>query len=104
MTMRIEKDSIGVIEIPDEAYYGVQSIRAQQNFPLSHQTMLPEMIESLAEIKKAAAMANPAFSVLISGKYNARDQSSFCFKNAMGRSIWFQHSKNCNTMALIMPA
>jgi len=56
--MRIEKDSLGVIEIPDEAYYGVQSIRAQQNFPLSHQTMLPEMIESLAEIKKAAAMAN----------------------------------------------
>jgi len=56
--MRIEKDSIGVIEIPDEAYYGVQSIRAQQNFPLSQQAMVPEMIDSLVEIKKAAAMAN----------------------------------------------
>ena len=56
--MRIEKDSIGVIEIPDEAYYGVQSIRAKQNFPLSGQTMAPEMIESLVEIKKAAAIAN----------------------------------------------
>lgn len=56
--MRIEKDSIGVIEIPDEAYYGVQSIRAQQNFPLSQQAMVPEMIDSLVEIKKAAAIAN----------------------------------------------
>ena len=56
--MRIEKDSIGAIQLPDEAYYGVQSLRAQQNFPLSDSRMLPEMIASLVEIKKAAAMAN----------------------------------------------
>ncbi|MDO4740664.1 MAG: lyase family protein, partial [Eubacteriales bacterium] len=56
--MRIERDSIGAVEIPDEAYYGVQTVRAQQNFPLSHQMMLPAMIESLCQIKKAAAMAN----------------------------------------------
>ncbi len=56
--MRIERDSIGTVEIPDGAYYGVQSLRAQQNFPLSRQPMQPEMIESLVEIKKAAAMAN----------------------------------------------
>lgn len=56
--MRTERDSIGLIELPDDAYYGVQSMRAQQNFPLSHKRMEPEMIESLVEIKKAAAMAN----------------------------------------------
>lgn len=56
--MRTEKDSIGIVELPDDAYYGVQSIRAQQNFPLSHRQMEPEMIDSLVEIKKAAAMAN----------------------------------------------
>ena len=56
--MRIEKDSIGAIQLPDEAYYGVQSLRAEQNFPLSDSRMLPEMIASLVEIKKAAAMAN----------------------------------------------
>ena len=56
--MRIEKDSLGPVQLPDSAYYGVQSIRAQQNFPLSDQVMQPEFIDSLVEIKKAAAMAN----------------------------------------------
>ncbi len=56
--MRIEKDSLGPVQLPDDAYYGVQSIRAQQNFPLSDQFMQPEFIDSLVEIKKAAAMAN----------------------------------------------
>lgn len=56
--MRFEKDSIGSVELPDGAYYGVQSFRAHQNFPLSGTMMLPEMILSLVEIKKAAAMAN----------------------------------------------
>lgn len=56
--MRIEKDSIGSVSLPDGAYYGVQSYRAGQNFPLSGEAMLPEMIESLVEIKKAAAVAN----------------------------------------------
>ncbi len=55
---RIEKDSLGTIEIPMGAYYGVQSYRAFQNFPISGTTMVPEMIVSLAEIKKAAAIAN----------------------------------------------
>lgn len=56
--MRTEKDSIGSIQLPDEVYYGVQSMRAKQNFPLSGSVMLPEMIESLVQIKKAAAIAN----------------------------------------------
>ena len=56
--MRIEKDSIGIIELPESAYYGTQSFRAQQNFPLTGEAMVPEMIDSLVEIKKAAAIAN----------------------------------------------
>ncbi len=56
--MRIEKDSLGSVCLPDDAYYGVQSIRARQNFPLSDQLMQPEFIDSLVEIKKAAAKAN----------------------------------------------
>ncbi len=56
--MRIEKDSLGNIQIPDGAYFGVQSARAQQNFPISGTLMLSDMIVSLAEIKKAAAIAN----------------------------------------------
>ncbi len=56
--MRIEKDSLGNIQIPDGAYFGVQSARAQQNFPISGTLMISDMIVSLAEIKKAAAIAN----------------------------------------------
>lgn len=58
MTTRIEKDSVGTLEIPVDAYYGVQSYRAMLNFPITGQRMRPEMIVALAEVKKAAAIAN----------------------------------------------
>ena len=56
--MRIEKDSIGSVQIPDGAYYGVQSLRARENFPLTDTHMCSEMINSLVEIKRACAIAN----------------------------------------------
>ncbi len=57
---RREHDSIGEMEIPADADYGIQTARAVENFPitgikLSH---FPELIESLAMVKKAAAIAN----------------------------------------------
>ena len=58
MNTRIEKDSVGALEIPAEAYYGVQSYRAMLNFPITGKRMPAEMINSLAEVKKAAAIAN----------------------------------------------
>ncbi len=56
--MRTEHDSIGTVSLPDSAYYGVQSLRAKENFPMTGRLMHPFMIESLVLIKKAAAMAN----------------------------------------------
>ena len=56
--MRSEHDSIGTVSLPDSAYYGVQSLRARENFPMTGHLMHPYMIESLVVIKKAAAMAN----------------------------------------------
>ena len=56
--MRTERDSIGSINLPDGAYYGVQSMRAKENFPMTGRLMHPYMIESLVVIKKAAAIAN----------------------------------------------
>ena len=56
--MRTEHDSIGIVSLPDDAYYGVQSARAKENFPMTGQTMHPYMIDSLTVIKKAAAIAN----------------------------------------------
>lgn len=55
---RLESDSIGTLEVPADAYYGVQTLRAKYNFNISGRKMSPLMIESLAEIKKASAIAN----------------------------------------------
>ena len=57
-SVRTEHDSIGQVQLPDEAYYGAQSMRARDNFPMTGRVMHPYMIESLAMIKKAAALAN----------------------------------------------
>ncbi|MCI1210212.1 MAG: lyase family protein, partial [Treponema sp.] len=55
---RIESDSIGCMEVPVSAYYGVQSLRAKQNFPVTGTPLHPVFITNLARIKKAAAAAN----------------------------------------------
>ena len=56
--MRIEKDMVGSHEIPEDAYYGLQSLRAAENFKITGTGLIPEFIESMAEIKKAAARTN----------------------------------------------
>ena len=56
--MRMESDSIGEMEVPADAYYGVQSLRAKQNFPITGNKLHPLFIQNLAKIKKAAALTN----------------------------------------------
>ena len=55
---RLEKDSIGEKMVPADAYYGVQTLRAYENFRISGYRLHPEMIRSLAQIKKACAKTN----------------------------------------------
>ncbi|MEF8832494.1 MAG: aspartate ammonia-lyase [Candidatus Thermoplasmatota archaeon] len=55
---RTEKDSIGEKEVPEEAYYGVQTQRALENFPVSGLTESSELIYSYIILKKACAEAN----------------------------------------------
>ena len=55
---RAEKDSIGTKNVPEDVYYGVQSLRAAENFHITGLNMHPEIINSLAYIKKAAAITN----------------------------------------------
>ena len=57
---RREQDSIGEMDVPIDAYYGVQSLRAQRNFPITGQPMHPMFIRNLALVKKAAAITNRA--------------------------------------------
>jgi aspartate ammonia-lyase len=56
--VRIEKDFLGEKEVPVDAYYGVQTIRAVENFPITGYRIQEELIIGLAMVKKAAALAN----------------------------------------------
>ncbi|MEP0858465.1 aspartate ammonia-lyase [Trichocoleus sp. DQ-U1] len=57
-TYRIERDSMGDRQILDNVYYGIQTLRAIENFPISGIKPLPTYIDACVLIKKAAAMAN----------------------------------------------
>lgn len=58
MKTRIEKDSLGEKEIPVMAYYGIQTLRAMENFPVSGFGESSEFIKAYVIVKKAAALTN----------------------------------------------
>ena len=58
MTTRTEKDPLGTLEVPAEALYGVQTLRAVQNFPISGLKPLEAFVTAQVWIKKAAAMTH----------------------------------------------
>ena len=64
VTYRLERDSIGEKQVPADAYYGVQTLRAAENFHITGLAVHPEMINSLAYIKKAAAITNCEIGLL----------------------------------------
>lgn len=64
---RIEKDFLGEKEVPAEAYYGVQTLRAVENFPITGYRIHEELIKAMAIVKKAAARANMDIKRLYSG-------------------------------------
>ena len=55
---RSEKDPLGALEVPADALYGVQTLRAVQNFPISGMRPLPAFIEATVHIKRAAALTH----------------------------------------------
>ncbi len=55
---RIEKDSMGELEVPADALYAAQTQRAVNNFPVSGLTMPPAFIKTVALIKQSAAKVN----------------------------------------------
>ena len=71
MNTRLESDSVGTREVPGEAYYGVQSMRAQENFRITGHQMDPEFLRNLAQVKKAAAITNRGAGMLDSEKSEA---------------------------------
>lgn len=64
MKMRIEKDSMGELEVPEKALYGAQTQRAINNFPISDEPLPEAFIRSLILIKAAAARANESLECI----------------------------------------
>jgi aspartate ammonia-lyase len=66
MGYRIEKDFLGEKQIPDDAYYGVQTLRGKENFHITNLPMSaePQFVRAFGYVKKAAAMANRDLGVL----------------------------------------
>ncbi len=64
--VRLEHDLLGNREVPDEAYYGVHTLRAKENFQISGTTIsaFPELLVALASVKQAAAEANTELGLL----------------------------------------
>jgi aspartate ammonia-lyase len=55
---RVEKDPLGELPVPSDALYGVQTLRAVQNFPISGLAPLPAFVEAVVRIKRAAAITH----------------------------------------------
>src|SRR5438270_11632902 len=70
---RIEHDLLGNKEVPTGAYYGVHTLRAVENFPITGTpiSIYPDLIDALACIKQAAALANHELGLLSAERRDA---------------------------------
>jgi aspartate ammonia-lyase len=73
MTSRSEHDLLGERSVPSEAYWGIHTLRAIENFPISGQTIgqVADLVRALASIKQAAAMANADLGLLTTARRDA---------------------------------
>ncbi|WP_100345165.1 aspartate ammonia-lyase [Compostimonas suwonensis] len=74
---RTETDSLGSLEIPADAYWGIHTARALENFPISKRpiSVYPDLITGLARVKQAAARANAEIGVLSTAKAQLIDRA-----------------------------
>lgn len=76
MGHRIEVDSMGKIEVPNEVYWGAQSARSLINFEIGIEKMPRELIRALGILKKAAAFTNNQLGKLSDSQYNLIEQAA----------------------------
>ena len=69
--MRLEKDMLGEVSLPDDCLYGIETARAAENFKVSGRRAHWEMIEAVIAVKQAAAMANRDAGLLSQEKADA---------------------------------
>ena len=70
MGFRIESDSMGEIEVPDEVYWGAQTARSLHHFPIGHDTMPAPLVHAFGTLKKASAQVNRDLGKLDEAKAN----------------------------------
>ncbi|MEE6210245.1 class II fumarate hydratase [Salarchaeum sp. III] len=68
---RVEEDSLGEMEVPADAYWGAQTQRAVENFPISGESFKPRFVHALGVVKKAAAQANRDLETIPEDKADA---------------------------------
>ena len=73
---RTEKDSIGSKEIPADAYYGIQTLRAVENYPISGMRAHPTLIRAFGMVKRAAAEANKSLGLVDTRRADAIIQAA----------------------------
>jgi len=71
MTFRVETDSIGEVEVPEEFYWGAQTMRSKENFRIGGEKMPLEVVYAMAIIKKASATVNADLGLLSKEKADA---------------------------------
>ncbi len=76
MDTRVEKDSLGALNIPSDAYYGVQTFRALENFPISGLKPKLSYVDATVHIKRAAAIVNRDLGLLDRRKADAIIQAA----------------------------
>jgi aspartate ammonia-lyase len=69
--LRKEKDSLGFVEVPARAYYGAQTARAVENYPISGMRAHPQLIRALGMVKRAAAEANKDLGLIEADRADA---------------------------------
>ncbi len=62
--VRVESDTMGTVEVPEDAYFGAQTMRAVQNFPIGDLRMPPSFVHALGMLKGAAAEVNEELGAL----------------------------------------
>ncbi len=73
---RIERDSMGEMQVPASAYYGAQTQRAAENFPISGQPIPPALIKALGQIKASAAVVNRDKGVITDEQFTGISQAA----------------------------
>lgn len=87
LKMREEKDNLGKIQLPDEALYGIYSIRALDSFPISGERINLYLIKAMLVVKKAVCTANYKTGKLPEEKYNSIIRAIDFLLDETGRTI-----------------